>query len=382
MSKLRKPITQTRRDAWIEIDLGKVEKNIKTLKQYLSSKTKFLAVVKADAYGHGADMIASTLVASGVDILGVASVDEGIQLRNAGIFAPILVLGATPDWAFGSAVENDIQLSIFTEEHIKSCMHVYKRFNKKPVVHIKVDTGMHRIGIPYKKAGEFIEKVQETEEIELVGIFSHLACAENNEITGQQKARWENIIKDIKNKNKYALHLANTAGIIGYDNINYDMVRIGIGIYGLLPEFHNEIENLPELKQAMSLKARITYIKDLPAESGISYGYSYKTSRECSKIATVPVGYADGVPRYLSNKIHGLIKGNKIRQVGNITMDQMMFDISCINNINPGEIITLIGEDSGHIISVDDWVEKYDTINYEITCRLKARLPRIYTRTC
>ncbi len=380
MSKLRRPIVQTRRDAWVEVDLGKVEHNIKELKRFTSSKTRFMAVVKADAYGHGSDMAASTLIASGVDVLGVASVDEGIQLRDAGITAPILVLGATPGWAFVSAVEKDIQLSIFTQDHINSCIHAYKRLNIKPAVHIKVDTGMHRIGIPYDKAPEYINAVSEADGVELKGIFSHLACAENREVTLQQKKYWDCLIKQIQNRDNYILHLANTAGMIGYDHINYDMVRAGIGIYGLYPDLQHETPQKPDLKQVMSLKGRITYIKEVPENSGISYGYSYITAQATTKIATIPVGYADGVPRNLSNNIYGLIKGQKIKQVGTITMDQMMFDVSGLDNVNTGDIITLLGNDNGEFISIDDWANKLNTINYEITCRLRVRLPRVYTR--
>jgi len=380
MSKLRRPIVQTRRDAWVEINLRNVEHNIKVLREFLPSDTRLLAVVKADAYGHGSDMIASTLVASGVDMLGVASVDEGIQLRDTGITVPILVLGTTPDWAFVSAVENNLQLSIFTEEHINSCIHAHNRLNKKPIVHIKVDTGMHRIGIPYKIAEKFIKKVFETKEIKLEGIFSHLACAEDRENTGLQKERWDGLINRIENRKNLILHLVNTAGMIGYNNMNYDMTRIGLGIYGLMPDLPENTAKIPDLKQVMSLKGRITYIKEIPEGSGISYGYSYITDKNNSKIATLPLGYADGVPRSLSNNIYGLLKGHKVKQVGNITMDQLMFDITGLDNISPGDIITLLGEDNGEFIPIDDWAKKINTINYEITCRLKVRLPRVYSR--
>ncbi len=380
MSKSRRPIVQTRRDAWVEINLGNVEHNVKALKKLITAGAKFLAVVKADAYGHGSAMIASTLIASGVDMLGVASVDEGIQLRDAGISVPILVLGTTPDWAFVSAVENDIQLSIFTKEHINSCIHAYERLNKKPSVHIKVDTGMHRIGIPYRSVPDFIKEVLNIEEIELKGIFSHLACAENREITEKQKQRWESLISRIENGDNYILHLVNTAGMIGYDDLNYDMVRVGIGIYGLFPDLQDKIAGKPDLKQVMSLKGRITYIKEISEGSGISYGYSYIADKKIVKIATIPVGYADGVPRSLSNKIYGIINGHKVRQVGNITMDQMMFDVTKIDNIKIGDIVTLLGEDNGEFIPIDNWAGKLNTINYEITCRLRVRLPRVYTR--
>lgn len=380
MSKLRKPIVQTRRDAWVEVNLGNVEQNIKALKKLVRPETNFMAVVKADAYGHGSDMSATTLIASGVDMLGVASVDEGIQLRDTGITAPILVLGATPDWAFVSAAENDIQLSIFDEEHIDTCIHTYNRLGKKQEVHIKVDTGMHRIGINHEAAPEFINRTLNTPEIDLKGVFSHLACAENREITDCQVQRWKNVITRIPDRNELILHLLNTAGIIGYSDLGYDMVRAGIGIYGLMPALSGEIDAIPELKQVMSLKGRITHIKELQEGSGVSYGYSYKADKDSVKVATIPIGYADGVPRSLSNRICGIIKGQKVRQVGNITMDQMMFDVTGIDNVTQGDIITLLGDDNGAFIGIDEWAELLGTINYEVTCRLRVRLPRVYTR--
>lgn len=378
MSQIRLPFVQTRRDAWVEVDLGNIEHNIKALKSYVKPEVKFLAVIKADAYGHGATMVAPTLAASGVDMFGVASVDEGIQLREAGINIPILVLGTAPTWSFVTSVENDIQLSIFTEEHLNECLNVYNRLGKKPKVQIKVDTGMNRIGIPYQSAQEFINKVINSEFLILEGIFTHLACAEDQNNTEIQRQAWNSLIKEFDDKN-IMLHSVNTAGLISYEDLHYDMVRAGIGIYGLKPDLSPTIQNISDFKQVMSLKGRIVHIKDIPADSGISYSYSYKTDDE-SKIATIPIGYADGVPRALSNKIFGLINGHKIRQVGNITMDQMMFDVSNVGNVNVGDIITLLGEDNGEFITIDSWAEELNTINYEITCRLKIRLPRVYTR--
>jgi alanine racemase len=337
-------------------------------------------VVKADAYGHGSDMSAATLIASGVDMLGVASVDEGIQLRAAGITVPILVLGTTPDWAFVSAAENNIQVSIFDDEHINSCIHTYNRLGCKQEVHVKVDTGMHRIGINHEVASEFINKVLNTPEIELQGVFSHLACAENREITACQVKRWENVINAIPNRQNLVIHLSNTAGIISNSDLNYDMVRAGIGIYGLYPDLPGDVAVVPDFKQVMSLKGRISHIKEISEDSGVSYGYSYKADKERVKIATIPIGYADGVPRSLSNRIFGIIKGQKVQQVGNITMDQMMFDITNVNNVSNGDIITLLGEDNGAFISIDEWAKLLGTINYEVTCRLRVRLPRVYTR--
>ena len=208
MSQLRSPYVQTRRDAWVEVNLANIEHNIKSLKAFLSSndkseisKTKFLAVVKADAYGHGSAMTAPTLAASGVDMLGVASVDEGIQLRDSGVTIPILVLGAAPLWTYVSAIENDIQLSVFTDEHIKACLSACDKLNKKAFVHVKVDTGMHRIGISYEKALDFINKIKVNDRIRSKGIFTHLACAESIQYTEQQKIAWNSILSGLYSNN-------------------------------------------------------------------------------------------------------------------------------------------------------------------------------------
>ena len=379
MSQFRKPIVQTRRDAWVEINLAHIEHNIKALKDFTSSDINFLAVVKADGYGHGSTMTAPTLLASGVDMLGVASVDEGIQLRQSGIISPILVLGSTPEWAITSATENDIQISVFTDSHIDACIDTYNRLKKKPLLHIKVDTGMNRIGLFYKNAHAFINKVLNTKEVELKGVFSHLACAEDFDKSEIQKQKWLNVTKDLNNK-EILKHLVNTAGLISYKEMHYDMVRAGIGIYGLMPDLDSHITNKPELKPAMSLKGRIIFLKEIEKETGVSYGHSFVTENEVAKIATIPVGYADGVPRKLSNKIYGLINGQKVKQVGNITMDQMMFDVTNVNIVETGDIITLIGDDGDESIHINEWANLLGTINYELTCQLKVRLPRIYTR--
>jgi alanine racemase len=376
MSKTRQPFVQTRRDAWVEVNLGYIEHNIKQLIGFTKPGVKFLAVVKADAYGHGATMIAPTLIASGVNMLGVASVDEGIQLRETGIVAPILVLGSAPSWSFASAVENDLQLSIFTDEHIKTCVNTFERTGKKPEVHIKIDTGMHRIGLNYKEAGEFLEKLKNVPQIIVQGIFTHLACAEISDITELQNNKFKNIIK---NQDFTLAHCLNTAGSISYPDMQYGMVRVGIGIYGLMPDLIPDVQNIPTLKQCMSLKGRIIHIHELDAGSSLSYGYTY-TAEKNLKVATVPIGYADGVTRSLSNKIYGLLNGKKVKQIGNITMDQMMFDITEISEARPGDVITLLGEDNEEFISIDEWAKILGTINYEITCKLRVRLPRVYTR--
>ncbi|MGN0006059.1 MAG: alanine racemase [Candidatus Gastranaerophilaceae bacterium] len=373
----RQSYLNTRRDAWVEINLDAIEKNILELKKYAHEGAKILAVVKADAYGHGSVMITPTLLASGVYMLGVASIDEAMQLRENKISAPILVLGAAPIWAFDWAAENDISLSLFLPEHIETCKITYEKTGIKPKVHVKLDTGMNRIGVSHENAVNLIKQVQKSDFIDLQGIFTHFACAEDAKKTKEQIAIWDDVLSKVDTSG-LLLHCANTAALITFPQINYNMARAGIGIYGLQPDLIPNFDNPPKLIPTMSLRGRIVNIHNAHANSGVSYSHKYITNKETT-IATVPIGYADGVSRGLSNKIYGILHGKKVPQIGNITMDQMMFDITGVE-ANEGDIITLLGQDGDENISINEWAEILNTINYELICRLKVRLSRVYTR--
>lgn len=375
MKTSRQTYINVHRDAWVEVNLENLAQNVKVLKGLVKEGVKLLAVVKADAYGHGSVMTVPTMLASGVDMLGVASIDEGLDLRNAKITCDILVLGAVPVWAFECAAENNIAVSIFSDEHIVACKQAYERTGKKVKAHIKLDTGMNRIGLNALEAVEFIKKVQKSDFIDLNGIFSHLACAEDETETKRQFDKFDEIISHIDTRG-IILHILNTAGTMSYPEYQLNMVRVGIGLYGLMPDLPSSSHfNLQSsLKPVMSLKGRITRIHTMGANEGISYGHTFVADRDI-KVATVPVGYADGVPRALSNKIFGEINGKKVKQIGNITMDQIMFDITGVD-AQEGDVITLLGEK----LSIDEWAKIVGTINYELTCRLKVRLPRVYTR--
>ncbi len=364
----------TKRDAWVEINLDAIEKNIIELKSFVRKDTKILAVVKADAYGHGSSMIAPTLLASGVDYLGVASIDEGIELRNNKFKCPILVLGAAPVWAFDYAAQNNISLSLFLPNHLEAAELTYKKTGLKTKAHIKLDTGMNRIGVEKEDAVEFIKKVQSMECIELQGIFTHFANAEFEEKTKEQLEIWNDILSKV-NTNGLILHCFNTAATISqYEEDKYNMVRLGLALYGLVPDLPSFAKKVPNLTPAMSLKGRIINIHTAKKGTGVSYCHTYMAQQDTT-IATIPIGYADGVDRRLSNKIYGILNGKKVPQVGNITMDQMMFDITGVDT-QEGDVITLIGDD----ISINEWAILLGTINYELICRLKARLSRVYTR--
>ena len=374
MKNVRQTNVNIHRDSWVEINIENLAHNAKEIRKNVPPETKLLAVVKADSYGHGSAMLAPTLLASGFDMLGVASIDEGVDLRNAKINAEILVLGAVPVWAIEIAIDNNISIPIFSNIHIEACKQAFFRTGEKPKVHVKIDTGMNRIGIDYSKAIEFIKYVQSCDFLDLKGIFTHLAIAENREETQIQINRWNNVIDNIDTTG-LLLHIQNTVGTMCYDIPKSNMRRVGIALYGLYPDLPDDNQGFrPNLKQVLSLKGRIVHIHEAKNNEGISYGYTYRAKGNRT-VATIPIGYADGVSRGLSNKIYGKLNGCKVPQIGNITMDQMMFDITGID-AELGDVITLLDEEN----SIDNWAKILNTINYELICRLKVRLPRVYTR--
>ncbi len=380
MKNYRGTSVNKNRDGWVEINLDNLENNVLKIKEYLHSNTtnppELFAVIKADAYGHGSIMCAPTLVASGVKYFGVASIDEGIELRQNKIDIPILVLGASPYWAFENAIKNDIQVSIFNEEHLLAAQQLYKRLNKKLQVQIKLDTGMNRIGIEAQSANSFIKKVLSASYLDLKGIFTHFADVENKTLFNRQIKEFKQAIEPYKeelNKRKVKIHCLNSAGIFLEHEYCYDLVRMGIIMWGLSPFCDKEVDLAP----VMGLKARITNIHTLKKGDGISYGHCFIASKD-TKVATIPIGYADGVARALSGQISASLNGQTIKQIGRITMDQIMFDVSDVD-CSIGDIVVLLGEEN-KTDTIDTWAKKLNTINYELTCRLKMRLPRIYIR--
>ncbi len=370
----RAQLSNKLRDAWIEVNLGLLEENILKLKKQISNAPKIMAVIKADGYGHGSVAIAPTLLACGVEAFGVATLDEGIELRKHKISAQILVLGVVPHWCFEGALENNIQISIFSDEHLEAAQQLYEKTGKKIMAQVKVDTGMNRVGIGIKEAAKFIERAKNSPAIDLRGVFTHFADVENEEIFALQNERFKKLLEEIDTRN-LEIHCSNSPAALSVGDA-YDMVRLGIALYGLTP--FSKPHSF-DLKQIIGLKARITNIHEIEAGEGVSYGHAF-IAKKPTRVATIPIGYADGVSRSLSGKIKAGFGGKIINQIGRITMDQMMFDISGIENAKVGDIITLLGEDGPNFFSIDDWARDLNTINYELTCRLKVRLPRVYTR--
>ncbi|WP_066377475.1 alanine racemase [Anabaena sp. CA = ATCC 33047] len=367
--------------AWVEIDLGALSYNIQQIKQFLSPRTQLMAVVKADAYGHGAVTVAQTVLQAGASWLGVATVPEGIQLREAGIKAPILILGATytPEqihaiahWHLQPTIGSPKQALIFS-----NTLETIEYGSPLPV-HIKLDTGMSRLGTNWEQAGEFVQLVESLPRLEIASVYSHLATADSPDpaIMLEQHRRFEEAIAQIHAlgiKIK-SLHLANSAATLTNRGLHYDMVRVGLAVYGLYPAPH--LQPTIKLKPVLQLNARVTHVKTIAAGTGVSYGHQFIAPREM-RLAVVGIGYADGVPRNLSNKMHVLIRGQRVPQIGAITMDQLMIDVSTVPDVQEGEIVTLLGEQGKERILADDWAETLNTISWEILCGFKHRLPRV-----
>lgn len=366
-----------RERAWVEIDLAALSHNVQQILHLISPRTELMAVVKADAYGHGAVTVAQTVLQSGASWLGVATIPEGIELREAGIEAPILVLGATHTAEQIRAIEQwHLQPTLCTPKQAL----VYSESARRTLpIHLKLDTGMSRLGTSWENAVEFVQLVKGLPNLSIASIYSHLATAEDLDFTirNQQQQRYEAAIHacgyDLNGKHP-RFHLANSAGTIVDSSLHYDMVRTGLLLYGLYPAEH--LKSAIDLRPVMQVKARVTQVKTIQPGTGVSYGYRFIADRE-TQIAVIGIGYADGVPRNLSNKMTALVRGQHAQQIGSITMDQLMLDVSHIPALQEGEVVTLLGQDGNEKILADDWANLLGTISWEILCGFKHRLPRV-----
>jgi alanine racemase len=367
--------------AWVEIDLAALAHNVRQIKGLLAPNTQMMAVVKADAYGHGAIEIAHTLIAAGVEWLAVATVTEGIELRAAGVVVPILILGAVnSDVQVQAIVQWKLQPTVCT---IDQAILISKTITNDPPsspisVHIKLDTGMSRLGADWQQAVDFFGEVASLPFVEIGGLYSHLATADEIDPTvmEMQIDRFQQAVAAISAAGYQLpmLHLANSAGILVSDRLHYNLVRPGLILYGLCPAPH--LQSKIDLLPVLSVKARISQIKDITAGTGVSYGYRFIADRDL-RLAVVDIGYADGVPRRLSNRMQVAIRSQLVPQIGSITMDRIMIDVSQIPDLQVGEVVTILGKDGNVQITADDWANELGTISWEILCGFKGRLPRI-----
>jgi len=371
------------RPTWVEISLEALRHNLRSFRRLIPEKIEIMAVVKANAYGHGAVEVAKEAMSCGAGYLAVAFLDEALQLRHAGITAPILVMGYTAEQGIKLAQRYDITLTVYSWTVLDAVIAAVSP-ERSLKVHIKLDTGMGRLGLhDQAEAIAFIERALNTPGLQVEGLFTHYACADEADktYTLQQYARFERVVNYFSSKGvRFTyLHAGNSATAIDCPELTYNMVRLGISMYGLYPSDEVQHEKI-NLQPVMSLKTRIVMLKHMAKGSGISYGSKYHTQKEDEWIATLPIGYGDGFSRMLTGKVQALVHGIKVPVVGTICMDQCMINVTGLENVQVGDEVVLFGRQGDASIAADELAKMLGTINYEITCMISHRVPLVYLR--
>ena len=370
------------RPTWVEIDLDAIAHNLRQLQQ-VAAPAQLMAVVKADGYGHGAVMVARTALAHGARRLAVAMVEEGVHLRQSAIACPVLVLGWTPPEQYGLALRYDLELTVSSEAEARALAEAARREGRRAKIHLKIDTGMSRLGLRASdpRLGEVAARIAALGNLEIVGVYTHLATADDpaSPLTGRQLAAFEEALHVLARHGVRPLlrHAANSAALLRLPGARFDLVRPGIALYGL-EAFPGAVERFG-LRPALAWKTRVALVKEVPAGTPVSYGATHVTSRP-SRIATLPVGYADGLRRVLSNRGRVLVNGRRVPIVGRVCMDQVMVDVTDAGPVAVGDEVVLLGTQGGERITADEMAGWMDTIGYEVVTGIGRRVPRIYYR--
>lgn len=368
------------RPVWAEVDLDCIKNNINEVRNKVRDK-EIIAVVKADAYGHGAIDVAPVLLENGADSLAVAVITEALELRESGIDSKIIILGFTP-LSFGKEIiENSFEQTVYSLDYAKKLNEIAVEINKIAKVHIKIDTGMGRLGfLPTEDSIKEVYEISKLSNIEIAGIYTHFSTAdeEDKEYTKYQIEKYKKFIDSLDKLEVYygIRHLGNSATILDLEEAYYDAVRPGIILYGYYPSDEVNKEGI-NIKPALTLKSKVVHVKKVEKDSYISYGRAYKTEEE-KVIATLPIGYADGYTRAFFNKAKVILRGELAPIVGKICMDQCMIDVTHINGVEVLDEVILIGESNGIVYNADNLARAIDTINYEIICMIGKRVPRVY----
>lgn len=372
---------QNYRSVWAEVDLDAIRANVRELVA-VAHPAQVMAVVKADGYGHGAVPVSQAAIEAGAAWLGVALVEEGVELRRAGIDAPIMVLSEPPPESAPAVVEHGLTPVVYTSTGIEALAKAVVGSARPGAlgVHLKIDTGMHRVGCTASESGPLVESIGSREELRLEGVMTHLAVADepDNPYTDEQLDRFASILDALPGAGgaPEVVHAANSAGLLAHgDRARFDLVRTGIAVYGVAPA--PELADRMPLRPALVLKARVAHVKSLDAGERLSYGLRYRMDRP-GTVATVPVGYADGVPRNLAH-VGGevLLGGRRCRIAGTVTMDQLMVDAGDLT-IEVGDEVVLLGRQGDEQIRAEEWADRLGTIAYEIVCGIGPRVPRVY----
>lgn len=366
------------RPAWAEVDLDAITANSRAIAD-LVAPAEVCAVVKANGYGHGADDAARAALRGGATRLGVALAEEGVALRKAGIEAPVLLLSQPSAAAMADVVRYDLTPTLYSERAVSALAAAAKRRDVTVPVHVKVDTGMHRVGAEPDVAVALAVHIAQTPGLELEGFYTHLAVSEDLKraaVTDAALDAFEAAVDKLgaQGITPRLLHAANSGGALGHPRSRYDMVRVGIALYGYPPG--PDLAGVVALTPAMQLKARVTHVQHLGPGEGVSYGLRYVTEHS-TVIATVPLGYADGVSRALSAQGASVLIGGKRRPIaGTITMDQLMVDCGADSTVEPGDEVVLLGTQGDETITAEDWAQRLGTISYEVLCGIGPRVPR------
>lgn len=372
---------------WAEIDLDAIDNNFFEIKKNINKNCKIMCVIKADAYGHGAEFLAKEYQRLGADWFAVSNLEEALQLRKNGIITPILILGYTPDTEVETLIKLNISQAVLSLDYARKLSIGALKNGGELNIHIKLDTGMSRIGIICQnrdlcdKSLDDIENICNMNGLKTEGLFTHFAVADDGDCGEKATLNQYNnfiYIKNALNENGINIpfcHCSNSAALIDYKEMNFDMVRAGIILYGLYPS--EKLKHSLNLMPVMSLKSVISQLKTVQAGTYISYGGTFKSQKE-TKLATVPIGYADGYLREFSNKACMLVSSRKVPIVGRVCMDQLMLDVTEVLDVKEGDIVTVFGKNLDNELHIDELAKLANTINYEIVCLVGKRVPRLY----
>lgn len=373
--------------AWAQINLDTIEHNYNAIRKHLSNKARIMCVVKADAYGHGATVLAREYERLGADFFGVSNLEEAIQLRDSGVSLPILILGYTPAHLVSLLSKHDISQTVVSQEHAQRLSFYAGEEGVKIRVHVKVDTGMNRLGILATNRSEMdsavrsITQIGKLENLFIEGMFTHFAVSDSGpdgeDFTRTQYKRFATLRDRVKNSRLDIplCHCCNSGAVLDYPEFALDMVRPGIVLYGLYPS--ESIRQRIDLQPAMELKTVVSLVKSIEEGGTVSYGRTFRTSGKTT-VATVPIGYADGYKRSLSSNAYMSVHGRKVPVIGRVCMDQTMLDVSAVESVKEGDVVTVFGKDKYNRITVDKLAGFSNTINYEFVCLIGRRVPRIY----
>jgi alanine racemase len=370
------------RPTWAEINLNNLAFNLHSVKTFVGQNLKYMAVVKADAYGHDAVQCARRFESEGIDWFGVALPEEGLELRAAGIKTPILCLGGFWFGQENLLLDYNLTPVIYQMDKAKSYDGAAKKHGVIASTHIKIDTGMGRIGVRFDEVDKFSEELRNLNHLNVEGLMTHFAAADNlseNDFTNLQIKRFNECVAIFENKGFRPVYkdLANSPGAIVHENSREDMVRLGGILYGLGGDVLPKGVKKPELKAVMSVFTQVTHLKKVPKGETLGYSRTFRTRKD-SLIATIPIGYEDGLPRILSNSGSVIVRGHFAPVVGRISMDWTIIDVSDIPNVKLEDEVVIIGEQNGLRISAEELAQKSETISYEITCGINRRVPKKY----